>query len=91
MATKSKSETKKSENKKEGKFPKGIIVFSPNEKAPDFVKAEIIIGVEEFKEFLDETSDTVENEKYGEQLKLTLKESKEGKLYLQINDFQKSK
>lgn len=71
-------------------FPRGIIVFEPHEKAPDFVIAELVVSLDDFTKFAEENADLLHNhEKYGEQLKLTLKESKGGKLYLQVNDYKK--
>lgn len=83
-----KTSGKKGSEENEPIFPKGVIVFEPHEKAPDFIIAEIVISPETLATFLDENSDLLHtHEKYGEQLKLTLKESKGGKLYLQVNDY----
>ena len=83
------AESKKTEEKKsEIIFPKGILVFEPHAKAPDFVKAEIVINADEFTAFLAENSAYLsEHDKYGTQLKLTMQESKDGKLFLKVNTF----
>lgn len=77
----------KEEVKKELIFPKGISVWEPHVKAPDFVKAEIVINTDEFMAFLSENPQLLtEHDKYGTQLRLTLQESK-GKLFLKVNTF----
>jgi len=72
----------------EQKFPKGIIAFSPSDKAPSFVKAEIVMNVDEFSKWIKDNPDLIKTHaKYGRQLKFTLKESKDGKPYLEINNY----
>lgn len=61
------------------KFPNGIRAFKPNEKAPSFVKAEIVITNEDLRAWL-----LLEK---GE-VKLTLKESQKGTYYLDVNTFE---
>lgn len=74
------------------KFMKGIMVFSPNVKAPDFVKAEIVINTDEFIKFIQDNPDIIsKHDKYGNQVKLTMKSSRDGKLYLEINNYNAKK
>lgn len=61
-------------------FPKGINFYPPHEKAPDFVKGAITIQRDTMMEWLSQQKDTV---------RLDVKESKEGKLYLAINTYEK--
>lgn len=61
-------------------FPKGINFYPPHEKAPDFVKGAITIQRDTLMEWLSQQKDTV---------RLDVKESKEGKLYLAINTYEK--
>lgn len=61
------------------RLPKGIFVKRPNEKAPDFVKANINIKVQDAIEFLQGES--------GEWVSLDLLVSKDNKLYLSVNDW----
>jgi len=67
-------------------FAKGLSVFPPHEKAPDFVKFELSINPEEFIQFI---RDNVK----GKYLKLTIKQSQKNddygrpKLYAEVNDF----
>lgn len=69
------------------KFFDGINAFKPNEKAPDFVKAAISVAPSKFCKALKTWTEENPDEKY---LKLDLKESKEGKYYLSVNDFKPS-
>lgn len=62
-------------------FIDGMIVKRPSEKAPDFIKANISVNAERFIEFLN----TYKNVKGW--LDIDLKKSKEGKLYLTLNQF----
>lgn len=63
-------------------FPQGIRFFSPHENAPDFVKGNVVINRDEFVEWAMKQKDTI---------RLDLKESKEGKLYLAINTYEGTK
>ncbi len=60
-------------------FPEGIRVFKPNEKAPDFVKGTLTVNGE-FIEWYQN------NNKDGE-VRLDIKESKNGKYYLSKNEY----
>ena len=67
---------------KEVKFVKGMIFKKPGENAPDFIKGNISVKVDEFTEFMNE------NVSNG-WINIDLKKSREGKLYLQLNDYKK--
>lgn len=60
-------------------FPKGLIVKAPRQGSPDFVKLAISIKVAEFQEFL--------STKQTEWLNLDVKQSKEGKIYCEVNNW----
>ena len=84
-----KPETKPTETKKEKVYPKGIIIFKPHEKAPDFVKGTMVINPDELFKFITENPDFVhDTEKYGEQLRLNILEGEKG-LYLTVDTFKK--
>lgn len=63
------------------KFADGLSIYPPNEKAPDFVKGDLVI-TSEFIPFFNA------NQKQGK-LRLQLKVSKAGKLYAEINTYEK--
>lgn len=57
-------------------------VFLPHEKAPDFIKLNLSINKEQFTKWLAEQQT---NEKGY--VKIDLKKSKNGNLYLALNDY----
>ena len=85
-----KTDLKKSD-RPEPTFAKGIIVFPPHDTAPEFVKAKVVISLNPFTEFCEQNEHLLkENEKYGPQIVLELKESKEGVLYFEVDTYKKS-
>jgi len=72
-------------------FARGLRVFKPREKAPDFVIADLIIQVEELKQWTRENEHLLENHNGAEQLRLQILESKGGKYYAAVNNYQKGK
>lgn len=68
-------------------FADGFIVFKPNEKAPDFVKANIKIDINKLSEWCVANEDKLKDYKGSPQLSLTLKESKEGTMYASVDLF----
>lgn len=62
-------------------FPKGIIVKAPNEKAPEFVIGSISIKRSEALEWIDS--------KETDWINIDIKRSKEGKMYLEVNNWVK--
>lgn len=63
------------------KFADGLSIYPPNEKAPDFVKGDMVI-TNDFIAFFNA------NQKQGK-LKFQLKVSKLGKLYAELNTYEK--
>lgn len=70
---------------KEITFAKGIYFNKPHENAPEFVKGKIDIKADEAIEFINANK----NEKGY--VNLDLLKSKQGKLYLKLNDFKPEK
>lgn len=68
----------------DNKFPQGFIVKSKRERAPAFVKANISIKVAEFIPYLNH------NVKNG-WVNLQILESREGKLYAKLDDYEGKK
>jgi hypothetical protein len=67
-------------SRQEPVWPSGLRVFQPHEKAPDFVKAEIVINCQEFEQFMKARH-------VMGTLKLTMKQGRSGALYCQLNTF----
>lgn len=60
-------------------FLNGIKAFKPNDKAPDFVIANLVINKQELLEFLKSQPDSV---------KADIKKSQKGSLYIELNTWQ---
>ena len=76
--------------KKEKVFPKGMMAFKPNEKAPDFIKASVMVTPNELISWLKENSDYLTDYKGNKQLKLQLLENDKG-LYFVVDTYQPTK
>lgn len=79
------------ETQSETQFIEGIIAFRPKEGAPEFILSDIVINPKELNAFLREHPEAInESEKYGEQVRLTLKTAKNGGgHYLQLSNYKK--
>lgn len=65
-------------------FPDGMSVFSPHEKAPDFVLANISVEPHKFVAFLKANEQYKSDKGY---FKFVLKKSRDGKLYAQLDTY----
>ncbi len=65
----------------ETKFPEGLSIFPPHEKAPQFIKAILSVNREKFISYL--MSQEPDEKGY---IAFEIKESKEGKLYLGLKE-----
>ena len=65
------------------KFIPGLRTYRPNEKAPDFVKLDIVMNVAEF-------TDWIQKERKS-QVRMQLLLSQQGNLYIAENDFEPQK
>lgn len=61
-------------------FVNGLIYKPKHENAPDFVKGKLSINVKNLREWLDSQT--------GEWVNADIKQSKEGKYYIQVNEYQ---
>lgn len=71
------------EEKKETIFANGMFFKKPHENAPDFVKGDISIKVDEFIQFLTKYKNSTGY------VNLNLKKSRGGKLYIDLNTWEK--
>jgi len=72
--------------KTEKVYPKGIIAFKPNEKAPEFVKGSVLITPTDLIEWLKENDSYMTDYKGKLQIKLQLLENEKG-LYFCVDTF----
>jgi single-stranded DNA-binding protein len=68
-------------NNQPPKFIDGMRVFDPHERAPKWVKGELVVNCQEFENYMRANCDA-----QGE-LRISIKESKSDKLYLERNDW----
>lgn len=63
-------------------FVDGMRAFKPSPKAPDFIKANLVLDVNELRDFLNRQS--------GGQVRVDIKESQKGTFYAEVNTFKPS-
>ena len=68
-------------------FIDGLNVFTPGEKAPDFVKASLVINPTKLIKWLQDNDEHLKEGEYGLELRTQIKESKQGKLYASVDTF----
>lgn len=66
------------------KFIQGIRAFKPK---VDFIKAELVISLNELVQFCKENPEMLTDYNGVKQLKIQVKESKDGKVYVDWNDY----
>jgi len=71
-------------------YPKGIVLFKPNDKAPDFVKGVVKIDMKALTAFCRENPDYMTDYKGSPQLPLQLLEGRDG-LYMTVDTFRPTK
>lgn len=69
---------------KDKKFIQGIIAFKPKK---DFIKAELVISLNELVKFCKDNPEFLTEYNGEKQLKIQVKESKSGKFYVDHNDW----
>jgi hypothetical protein len=67
-------------------YPKGVMVFSPNSKAPDFVKGSVVISLNELIQYCKDNPNLLTEYKGNKQLKLQLLDGKKG-LYFVVDEY----
>lgn len=65
-------------------FVNGIRIYKPREGAPDFIKLNILVNLKEFNEWAKQRVDS------DGLIRIDLKKSKEGRLYLERNTWVKN-
>ena len=68
-------------------FIDGLNVFRPSDKAPDFVKASLVINPTKLIKWLQDNDQHLNEGEYGLELRTQIKESKQGKLYASVDTF----
>ena len=63
-------------DKKETIYPKGIVCFKKNDKAPDFIIGSMVITLDDFKAWVNENAGLLTEYNGKKQLRLTMAYSK---------------
>lgn len=71
-------------------YPKGISVFPPHEKAPEFVKGTILITPNDLIQWLKDNPGYLKDYKGNKQLRLQLKTGTKG-LYCEVDQYEGKK
>lgn len=61
----------------QSKFPKGLRIFGPKENAPDFVKGQLIITLNDLIQYCKENPDLLTDYQGNKQLRLQILEKKD--------------
>jgi len=69
-------------------FVDGLNVYTPNENAPDWVKASMVINQTKLVKWLQENDQYLKEGKHGLELRLQIKESASKKLYASVDTYQ---
>lgn len=69
-------------------YPSGIRVFPKHEKAPDFVKASIVINIDDLVSFCQDHPEYLSKYNGEDQLKLQLLDGKKG-LYCVVDNYKR--
>ena len=70
-------------------FADGFAVYSPNEKAPDFVKGSIVINIKQFSKWIADNANYITTDNNGNDvLRMQIKTSQQGKLYASVDTYQ---
>ena len=69
-------------------FVDGLNVYKPNENAPDWVKASMVINPSKLVKGLQENDDFLKEGKHGLELRLQIKQSAQGKLYASVDTYE---
>ena len=70
-------------------YPKGIVSFAKNEKAPDFVLGKVIINIVEFFNWVKDNKELLTKYEGEDQLKLDLTTSKDGRPSFAVDTWKK--
>lgn len=70
-------------------FANGFRVFTPHPNAPEWVIADIILNVNDLTEWIAENGEYIHDRGYGNELRLSIKQSQKGVMYAQVNTYRK--
>lgn len=68
-------------------YVNGVRVFSPHAKAPDFVLAELVLTPADIASWMAENSELCTQYNGKDQVKMTIKKGRDGKVYAEVNTY----
>lgn len=68
-------------------FPKGMFAMKPHERAPSFVKATVVITINDFFDWIETRNDLLVEYHGKKQMKFQITEGKEGKYSIAVDTF----
>ena len=69
-------------------FVDGLNVYTPNENAPEWVKADMVLNPSKLVKWLQQNDDYLKEGKHGLELRLQIKQSAQGKLYASVDTYE---
>ncbi len=75
----------------EKKYVDGFRFFERKENQPDFVLGAIVLTPEDLMKYVQENFDSLTEYNGKKQIKFQVKKSKEGKVYVELDTYQKEK
>lgn len=69
-------------------FVDGVNVYTPSSSAPEWVKANMTINATKLMKWLNENDEHLKEGKEGLELRLQIKQSTAGKLYVAVDTFE---
>ena len=69
-------------------FVDGLNGYTPNDNAPDWVKASMVINPSKLVKWLQQNDDYLKEGKQGLELRLQIKQSAQGKLYAAVDTYE---
>ena len=69
-------------------FVDGLNAYTPNDNAPDWVKASMVINPSKLVKWLQQNDDYLKEGKHGLELRLQIKQSAQGKLYASVDTYE---
>ena len=69
-------------------FVDGLNVYTPNENAPDWVKADMVINPTQLVKWLEQNDQYHKEGKHGLENRLQVKQSAQGKLYASVDTYE---
>jgi len=68
-------------------YPKGIMTFARNEKAPEFVLGSCVITIQDFKDWVNSNQNLLTDYNGKKQIRLSILKGKDGRVNFTVDTF----